>query len=152
MKQSSRCCRRRGTRQLLLLLTLAAALAPQLSAAQQQLQPVGSVVSAQLLSAPIQIVPDFYDDDPTAPCSTSNIVASTVDALLALQQADAPRTMVVQASLAVTQLLEATILSTAGLRVVLFQASGSCRCTGWLSPCLTRAHQLTGGLCLLQVG
>lgn len=124
MKHRGRCCKRgSGGTHLLLLVFWAAA--QQLSSSTAQQQPLGSVVaSAQLLPAPIQLVPDFYDDDPTAPCSTSNIVASTVDSLLALQQADAPRTVVVQTSLAVTQLLEATIFSTAGLRVVLFKSSG----------------------------
>jgi hypothetical protein len=90
--------------------------------AQQQ---SGSVLSAQLLPAPVQLVADWFDDNPTAVCTTSNLVSVTVDALLATpQQPPASRTVVLYVSLEPSQVLEATILSTAGLQVVLFQQSG----------------------------
>lgn len=89
-----------------------------------QLHATAAQQAPQLLPAPLLLVPDYYDDDPTATCTTSNIVSTTVDALLAQSAGDAPATVVVQVSLSMTQLLEATVLSTAGLQVVLFQSSG----------------------------
>lgn len=87
-------------------------------------QQANSVPAAQLLQSPIKIAADFYDDDPTAVCSTDNYVSVAVDALLTVQQQAAPRTVVVSVSLAYSQLLEATVFSTAGLNVVLFDQSG----------------------------
>lgn len=87
-------------------------------------QQASSVAAVQLLQNPIRIVADVYDDDPTAVCSTDNFVSVAVDALLTMQQQAAPRTVVVSVSLAYSQLLEATVFSTAGLNVVLFDQSG----------------------------
>lgn len=103
----------------LLLLLLSALLVHQ-AAAQQ----ADSVISVQLLPSAITLVADWLDDDPTAVCSTSNVVSASVDALLGMQQPGAPRTLVLSLALSSSQLLEATIFSTAGLQVVLFQQSG----------------------------
>jgi hypothetical protein len=107
---------------LLLLLLLAARLVHEAAA-----QNVNGATSVQLLPSAITLVADWFDDDPTAVCSTSNIVSASVDALLGMQQPGAPRTMVLSLALSSSQLLEATLFSTAGLQVVLFQQSGETR-------------------------
>lgn len=106
-------------------------------------------VTVQLLNSPVQLVADFYDDDPTASCSTSNVVAVTVDGLLVAQQPASPATVVISTSLSMSQLLEAEVFSTAGLTVSLLQQSGGNGCRA-----LDRAGQactstsLTAALCL----
>lgn len=104
-----------------LLMVLVGPVIAQLAAAQQS----SSVLSPQLLPAPVKLVADWLDDDPTAVCTTSNLVSVTVDALLTTpQEPPAPRTVVLYVSLEPSQVLEATVFSTAGLQVVLFQQSG----------------------------
>jgi hypothetical protein len=81
----------------------------------------------QILPSAMTIVADWFDDDPTAVCSTSNVVSASVDALLGMQQLGAPRTIVLSVTLSASQLLEAAVFSTSGLQVVLFQQSGEKR-------------------------
>jgi hypothetical protein len=87
-------------------------------------QPASTPVTVQLLASPVQLVADFYDDDPTASCSTFNVVAVTVDGLLAAQQPASPVTVVASTSFSVAQLIEAEVFSAAGLTVSLLQQSG----------------------------
>lgn len=91
-------------------------------------QQANTPVTVQLLNSPVQLVADFYDDDPTASCSTSDVVAVTVDGLLAAQQPASPATVVVTTSFSIPQLIEAEVFSTAGLTVSLLQQSGEDRC------------------------
>lgn len=106
----------------LLMVLVGLAIITQRAAAQQQSP---SVLSAQLLPAPVKLVADWFDDNPTAVCTASNLVSVTVDALLTTPRAPpAPRTVVLLLSLETSQVLEATVFSTAGLQVVLFQQSG----------------------------
>lgn len=105
-----------------LLMVLVGLAITQRAAAQQQSR---SVLSAQLLPAPVTLVADWFDDNPTAVCTASNLVSVTVDALLTTpENPPAPRTVVLYVSLEPSRVLEATAFSTAGLQVVLFQKSG----------------------------
>jgi hypothetical protein len=112
-------------------------------------QQASTPVTVQLLSNPLQLVADFYDDDPTASCSTSNVVAVTVDGLLAAQQPASPATVVVSTSFSMSQLLEAEVFSTAGLTVSLLQQSGGhgCRGLGCVGQACVAAS-LTTAVCL----
>jgi len=83
-----------------------------------------SLVSPQLLPAPVQLVADYFDDDPTARCS-ADAVSVAVDALLVARQAASPATIVASLSLAPSQLLEAVVFTAAGLTVTLFQTCGT---------------------------
>jgi hypothetical protein len=73
-------------------------------------------------------VADWFSDDPTANCSTSDVVAATLDPLayqMAVAATPQAATVVVSLVLNEVQQLEASIVSAAGLSVVLYKSAGA---------------------------